>query len=98
LMVPGFDHAGMPLRRAIATSLVCAGIFAIPATITHAALGTIHWRFAILLIVGAVPGARVGASLSMRASDRRLQLAVGTMLLLVAVTYAAGEIAALRQA
>lgn len=98
LMVPGFHHAGMPLRRAIATSLVCAGIFAIPATITHAALGTIHWRFAILLIVGAVPGARLGASLSLRASDRRLQLAVGMLLLVVALAYATGEIAALRNA
>ena len=98
LMVPGFHHAGMSLRRAIATSLVCGGIFAVPATITHAVLGTIHWRFAILLIVGAVPGARVGASLSLRASDRRLQLAVGTLLAIVALAYAAGELVALRNA
>jgi uncharacterized membrane protein YfcA len=98
LMVPGFHHAGMSLRRAIATSLVCGGIFAVPATITHAVLGTIHWRFAILLIVGAVPGARVGASLSLRASDRRLQLAVGTLLAIVALAYAAGEMVALGNA
>ncbi|HSL10001.1 MAG TPA: sulfite exporter TauE/SafE family protein [Actinomycetota bacterium] len=98
LMVPGFHRAGMSLRRAIATALVCAGIFAVPATLTHAALGTIHWRFAVLLIVGAVPGARIGASLSLRASDRRLQLAVGTMLLIVATAYGVGEIAAWRTA
>jgi uncharacterized membrane protein YfcA len=98
LMVPGFHHAGMRLRRAIATSLVCAGIFAVPATVTHALLGTIHWRFAILLVIGAIPGARVGAALSLRASDRRLQLAVGTMLLIVAVAYAFGEIVALGNA
>lgn len=96
LMVPAFTQIlRLPLLTSIATSLVCAGAFAIPATIAHASLGTIHWRFAILLIVGAVPGARVGASLAMRASDRRLRTAVGIVMTIVAVTYAAGELSAL---
>ena len=33
LMVPGFTEiVGMPIKRAIATSLVCVGVFAIPGT------------------------------------------------------------------
>jgi uncharacterized protein len=93
IMVPGFSQLlAMPLLTAIATSLVCAGIFAIPATITHSLLGTIEWRFAILLIVGAVPGARLGARLAMRASDSRLEAAVGVMVTVIAVIYAAGEL------
>ncbi len=96
IMVPGFRQLlGMPLITAIATSLVCAGIFAIPATITHSLLGTIEWRFAILLILGAVPGARLGARLAIRANDGRLEAAVGVMVTIIAIVYAMGELFAL---
>lgn len=96
LMVPGFSQLlSMPLITAIATSLVCAGIFAVPATITHSLIGTIEWRFALLLIAGAVPGARLGAHLAMRASDSRLEKAVGVMVTIIAVIYGVGEIVAL---
>ena len=96
VMVPAFTQIlRLPLLTSIATSLVCAGAFAIPATVAHASLGTIHWRFAILLIIGAVPGARVGASLAIRASDRRLRAAVGIIMTIVAVSYAVSEVTAL---
>lgn len=93
VMVPGFNQlAGLRLKQAIATSLVCVGIFAVPATITHAVLGNIDWRFAILLAIGVIPGARVGASASVRATDQRLRLAVATFLGAVAVFYVVGEL------
>jgi uncharacterized protein len=96
VMVPGFTQiAGLPLKRAIATSLACVGIFAVPGTITHALLGNIDWRFALLLTVGMVPGARLGAGLTIRAEDRRLHVVVGAFLAATAIAYAAGEIAAL---
>jgi uncharacterized membrane protein YfcA len=96
VMVPGFTQAaGMPLKRAIATSLACVGIFAVPGTITHALLGNIDWRFALLLTVGMIPGARLGAALAIRAEDRRLHTVVGAFLAVTAVAYAAGEIASL---
>ncbi len=95
VMVPGFTQiAGFPLKRAIATSLACVGILAVPGTITHALLGNIDWRFALLLTVGMIPGARLGAALTIRAEDRRLRLVVGALLGVTAVLYAAGEIAA----
>jgi uncharacterized protein len=96
VMVPGFTQvAGLPLKRAIATSLACVGIFAVPGTITHALLGNIDWRFALLLTVGMIPGARLGAGLAIRADDRRLHVVVGAFLAVTAVVYAAGEIASL---
>jgi uncharacterized protein len=96
VMVPGFTQiVGFSLKRAIATSLACVGIFAVPGTITHALLGNIDWRFALLLTVGMIPGARLGASLTIRAEDRRLRLVVGAFLSATAIAYAAGEIAAL---
>ena len=96
VMVPGFTQiAGLSLKRAIATSLACVGIFAVPGTITHALLGNIDWRFALWLTVGMIPGARLGAALTIRAEDRRLHMLVGAFLSATAIAYAAGEIAAL---
>jgi uncharacterized membrane protein YfcA len=88
VMVPAFSELlHLPLKAAIATSLVCAGLFALPATVVHALLGDVDWRLATLLTVGVVPGARLGASLTIRASERRLRVAVGLFLAVVAVVY-----------
>jgi uncharacterized protein len=96
IMVPAFTELlSLPLKSAIATSLVCVGIFGIPATITHAFLGDIDWRLAILLTIGVIPGARVGASLTIRTAERRLRLAVGVFLALVALIYFVTETRAL---
>lgn len=96
LLVPTFHQlAGRPLKTALATSLACVALFAIPGTITHAVLGQIDWRFALLLAVGVIPGAQLGATIAIRARDQRLQVAVGVFLGLVAVIFAAGEVAAM---
>lgn len=96
VMVPAFVAlGGMTLKRAIGTSLVCVGLFAIPGTITHAAEGGIDWRFALLLTVAVVPGARLGSALTMKASDHTLRLRVALFLAAIAVLYAAGELASL---
>ena len=42
-----------------------------------------------------IPGARLGAALTVRADDRRLHVVVGAFLGMTAIVYAAGEIAAL---
>ncbi|TML93028.1 MAG: sulfite exporter TauE/SafE family protein [Actinobacteria bacterium] len=95
VMVPGFTEVlGMPIKRAIATSLACVGVFAVPGTITHAALGDIDWRFALLLAVAVVPGARLGAVIAIRADDRRLQSAVALFLGALAIGYGTAEIIA----
>jgi uncharacterized membrane protein YfcA len=95
VMVPGFVQlAGLSVKRAIATSLVCVAIFAVPGTITHALVGNIDWRFALLLAVGVVPGARLGAALTIRASDRRTRLTVASFLGVLSIVYAVGELLA----
>jgi uncharacterized membrane protein YfcA len=96
IMVPAFTEVlSMSLKSAIATSLVCVGIFGVPATITHAFLGDVDWRLAILLAIGVIPGARVGAALTIRTAERRLRLAVGVFLGLVALVYLVTETRAL---
>ena len=97
VMVPGFTEiARIPLKQAIATSLACVGIFAIPGTITHALLGDIDWRVAIALTIGVIPGARVGAALAIRSSTQRLRAAVALFLGVISTVYLIGELAALR--
>lgn len=96
LMVPAFIAVGgLPVKPAIATSLVCVGAFAVPGTLTHALQDHVDWRAAAALAVGVVPGARLGAALAIRANDRRLRLVVASFLGLTAVLYAAGELRAL---
>jgi hypothetical protein len=96
VMVPAFTELmHLPLKSAIATSLVCVGIFGLPATVTHAILGDVDWRLAALLTIGVVPGAAIGASLTIRTAERRLRLLVGAFLAVVAVVYFVTEVRAL---
>jgi uncharacterized membrane protein YfcA len=96
IMVPAFVQlTRADVKTAIATSLVCVGSFAVPGTITHALQDRVDWRVAAALIAGVVPGARLGAALTIRATDRRLRVTVASFLALTAVLYAAGELRAL---
>lgn len=95
-LVPAFTGwIRLPIKTALATSLACVGILAIPGTVTHAILGNIDWLFALPLCIGVVPGARLGAHLTLRTSDRTMRILVGTVLGTIAVLYAIGEILAL---
>ncbi|HET9729265.1 MAG TPA: sulfite exporter TauE/SafE family protein, partial [Acidimicrobiia bacterium] len=95
LMVPAFSAwVGLPLKETIATSLACVGIFAIPGTLTHWYLGHINWTFALALAVGVIPGARIGAHLTINTADRTLRYTVGAVLGAIALIYAVGELIA----
>lgn len=96
LMVPAFTNwVGLPLKRAIATSLVCVGLVSVPGMITHQLLGDIDWLYALPLMITAVPGARVGAHLAIRASERALRITVASVLGTIAVVYGTVELVAL---
>ena len=96
LMVPAFTSwVRIPIKAALATSLACVGILAVPGLITHAALGHINWLYALPLCVGVVPGARLGAHLTIRSDDHTLRILVGVVLGVIAVAYAVGETLAL---
>jgi uncharacterized membrane protein YfcA len=96
LLVPAFTaFLRIPLKEALGTSLACVGIIAVPGTVTHALLGHIDWGFAIPLSIAVIPGARLGAGLAIRTSDRTLRLMVATGLSAIALIYAITELAAL---
>jgi uncharacterized membrane protein YfcA len=96
VMVPGFTElAKLPLKTAIATSLACVAIFAVPGTIAHGLNHNIDWRIAAFLTIGVIPGARIGAAAAVRATDAGLRRAVAGFLGAIAVVYLVGELVAL---
>ena len=96
LMVPAYTVAlRMPPKRAVATSLVAVAMFSIPAMVTHALLGHINWAFALPLMIGVVPGAQVGAKLTLKGSEARLRLLMGLFFTVLALVYGGAELAAL---
>jgi uncharacterized membrane protein YfcA len=78
LLAPLFMTAlGMPVRRALGTSLALATILAIPGTAVHAWLGHIDWTVSIVFALGAIPLAATGAHTALRVKERSLSLAYG---------------------
>jgi uncharacterized membrane protein YfcA len=86
---------GMPLKRALGTSLLTIPALVIPGTIVHAILGNIDWAVFLFLTIGAVPGARIGARLALGTAEARLRTSVGTFMLLVACAYGVSQAVAL---
>ena len=80
------------IKRAIGTSLIAIGILAVPGTITHALLGHVDWSIAFILIVGVVPGALLGARISLGSADRTIRLAFAGMLIVVGAWLALSEL------
>lgn len=93
VLVPAFlEWLHLPIKRALGSSLACVGLLAIPSGLTHTFLGDIDWSYAIPLAVTVIPGARIGAALAIRSSDRRLRITVAVGLAVIAVFYAVREV------
>jgi len=87
LLAPLFVSAlGMPLHRALGTSLILSAAIAVPGTIVHALLGHIDWSVTLAFGLAAVPLATVGARIALQVKERSLGLAYGAGL----ATLAAG--------
>lgn len=82
----------VPLKRAIGTSLVAVALLAIPGTITHALLGHVEWSIALPLALGVVPGALIGARLTLGARESRVRVAFAALLVAVAAVLAGTEL------
>src|SRR6185312_11973091 len=90
LLAPLFVTAlGLPIHRALGTSLVLAACLAVPATVVHALLGHIDWTLTLAIGLAAAPAAGAGAQLALRARAGSLTLAYGVGL----TTFAGGLLA-----
>lgn len=88
VLVPVFVRwLGVPIHRALATSLVCVAAMAIPGTLVHALLGHIDWVAAALVAVAALPASRLGAAIALRITSRTLEVLYGVVLGLFGVWF-----------
>lgn len=96
VMVPAFT-AGLkiPIKEAVASSLVAVAIFSVPALASHAWLGHINWAYALALTIGVVPGAQVGSRLTLGSSDHLVRVLFGGFLVVLALVYGLGELLAI---
>jgi uncharacterized membrane protein YfcA len=96
LMVPAYIRFfRMPIKVALGTSLAVISLIVVPNLVAQHFVGNIDWVVAALLAIGVVPGARIGARLSIKARERRLRLVLVIAIFVVAVFYAFVELRAL---
>ncbi len=83
---------GMTIKQASATSLVAIVILGIPGVIAHALYGNINYLLALSFILGSVPGAKLGALVVSKTSNRKLTIAFAIVLLIAGVALAVNEL------
>jgi uncharacterized membrane protein YfcA len=85
LLAPLFISVlGLPVHRALGTSLVLATCLAVPGTVVHAWLGHIDWSLTLAFGLASVPAATAGARIALRTHARPLALAYGAGLATIA--------------
>lgn len=70
----------LPIKEAMATSLLVAGGLALPGTLAHWWLGHIDWWIVLWLAIGSMPSAYLGAKVAIRLKNEILELIFGLML------------------
>lgn len=85
-------YFAFPAKRAVGTSLIVVSILAVPGTITHYLLGNVEVDLALLLALGVVPGALLGARITAVANERVVRVGFAVMLMVVGGTLAAHEL------
>jgi uncharacterized membrane protein YfcA len=89
VLVPSFVAAfGMGQRRAVAGSLVAIIPISVVGVLTYWLFGSAHevrFDLGVALAAGSIVGARYGAQLTRRVSERTLAIAFAILLLIVAV-------------
>lgn len=88
LMVPAFIRFNrMKLKKALATSLFCVALLAIPSSIGHFQLGHIDLWHMVALMLPAVPLSYLGARLAIAIRNKILERIFGTFIITFAVYF-----------
>lgn len=82
----------IPMKRTSGTSLMAIVILAIPGVIQQALFGNIDYLAGILLCIGAIPGAVLGARLVPRVPERTLRFIFSALLGVAAVSLVVNEL------
>lgn len=81
-----------PIKTALGTSLAVVAAQAIPGSVAHGLIGNVDWRIAGGLVLGVIPGARIGSRLAVAAEDAKLRVVVAIAMAILAVAFAATEV------
>jgi uncharacterized membrane protein YfcA len=81
-----------PIKMALGTSLAVVAAQAIPGSITHALIGNVDWAIAGGLVIGTIPGARIGSRLAVATEDRKLRATVAIAMAVLAIVFGATEL------
>ncbi len=76
---------GVPIRVTIGSSLAITAVSGLTGVVGKLATGQIPYESALIVALGAVPGAQLGAAVSRRLSGDRLKLALGLIIVVTAV-------------
>ena len=82
----------IPMKKSSGTSLLAIIILAIPGVIEQMLLGNVEYMVGIMLCVGAIPGAVLGAKLVPRIPERTLRFIFAGMLAIAAVSLVVKEL------
>ena len=75
----------IPMRYVVGSSVGIVAVSSGAGLLGKAVTGQVDWLLAAALVVGALPGGRVGAVVSRRTSPHRLGVVLGLMILAVAI-------------
>lgn len=82
----------MPIKKAFGTSLAVIAVIAIPGTIIHSVLGHISGSAFIYLTAGVIPGAFLGAKITIKAKEAWLYFGFGIMVAVFGIIFIVNEI------
>lgn len=93
IMVPlMLSLLGVSMRQASGTSLIAVMILAVPGVIEQGMLGNIDYMAGIVVAIGSIPGAIVGARLVSKVPERALRFVFGGFLIVSAVLLLLNEL------
>jgi len=93
ILVPAFTLLlGLPMHKAIGTSLFSMVIYSIPGSMVHYSLGHVDLELTLPLILGSFMGAHAGARIAVKTKDKKLRQFFTAYLFIVAIMMAAFEI------
>lgn len=78
-----------PIKVAFGTSLLVVAAVALPGAIIHACYGHVDLPIALALLLGAIPGARIGSHFATKTKDDHLRITFGVILIILAITFVA---------
>ena len=86
LLVPGMTFLlGLPIEKAVGTSLAIILPTALVGVYRHSVYGNVNWKIGLLIMVGSVTGAYIGAWLSRFIPAELLKKIFAVFILLIAV-------------